>query len=244
MSAWVVIPCLKKLRAEFDEVAPNRDHGSDGFIGDSSHTSSSDHTPDEDSDVLRDRDSDRENEVHAGDIDSSGVWPDGRGGEAGGWFDRKILAIVDQEKVEFESPTMVGRLQNVIWRGRIASRSWGWTWKQHNGPDGHFGHAHFSARYLTSTENDTRPWGVAPLPTKEDDMAFKDEKIEVTGTTGKELFDPDLAAGTEVYAATLLQLAAIWSRRGALDAAAIEQRLTQLEADIAAIKAAVVPASK
>lgn len=168
MSAWTLIPCLVALREEFNRVSPNRDRGADGSIGDSAHASSSDHTPDEDSDVLRDHDSDRANEIHALDIDSSGPWPGERKGVIeGGWFDRTILALVAREKAEYESPTIRGRLQYVIWDGRIASRSWGWTWRDYSGPDPHINHAHFSARYLSSTEADTRLWGVA---TEEDDM--------------------------------------------------------------------------
>jgi hypothetical protein len=172
MAAWILVPCLVTLRGEFNAVAPARDEGADGAIGDSNHTSASDHTPDEDSDVLRGRDADRTNEVHALDIDSTGPWPDGRGGEAGGWFDRTIQAIAAREKAEYESATLVGRLQNIIWRGRIISRSWGWSeWRAYDGPSKHFDHAHFSARYLSSTESDTRPWGVA----EEDDMTTKAE---------------------------------------------------------------------
>src|SRR5690242_19070408 len=123
MSAWETVACLLVLRDEFNRVAPKRDKGSDGTIADSAHTSASDHTPDEDSDILRSRDSDHKNEVHALDIDSSGPWPDGKGGEAGGWFDRTIHEIVAREKRDYESPTIIGRAQNIIWRGKIASRS-------------------------------------------------------------------------------------------------------------------------
>ena len=165
MSAWVRVPCLLALRDEFDKVSPRRDKGADGTIGDSAHTSSSDHTPDEDSDVLRGKDADHVNEVHALDIDSSGPWP------AAGWFNRTILALVDREKAEYESATIVGRLQNVIWNRRIASRSWGWTWRPYDGADPHANHAHFSARYTTAQEQDTRSWGV----NDEDDMPTADE---------------------------------------------------------------------
>lgn len=159
---WVTIPCLLCLRDEFNAVAPKRYKGSDGTKGDANHTSASDHTPDEESDVLRDHDADDKNEVHALDIDCTGPWPDGKGGEEGGWFDLTILAIVERERQEYLSTDKVGRLQYVIWRGRIASRSWGWTWRTYTSSKGdlHFGHVHFSARYLTNTENDTRPWGV------------------------------------------------------------------------------------
>lgn len=169
MAAWTLIPCLVQLRTEFNAVAPRRDKGADGAIGDSSHTSSSDHTPDEDSDVLRDHDADSKNEVHALDIDSDGPWPDGSGREAGGWFDRTIKALVEQERREYLSADVYGRLQYVIWRGRINSRSWGWSeWRTYTGASKHYDHAHFSARYLSRTEADTRPWGV------EDDVALSD----------------------------------------------------------------------
>lgn len=159
--AWALIPCLVQLRAEFNSVAPDRDKGADGSIGDSSHTSSSDHTPDEDSDALRDHDADSKNEVHALDIDSDGPWPDGTGREAGGWLDRTVRAIAARERKEYLSPDIYGRLQYIIWRGQIISRSWGWSeWRTYDGPSKHFDHVHFSARYLTSTEADTRPWGV------------------------------------------------------------------------------------
>ena len=95
---------------------------------------------------------------------------------------------------------------------RIASRSWGWTWRDYTEDDPHINHAHFSARYTTAQEADTRPWGVY----QEDDMPFATEKIKGTGTTGKELFEPDLKAGAEVEAGTLLQLSAIHARRASV----------------------------
>ena len=161
MSDWVLVPCLVALRSEFNAVAPNRDRGADGAIGDSNHKSSSDHTPDEDSDVLRDHDADDKNEVHALDIDSSGPWP---GGPA--WFDDAILALVERERAEYLSPTAVGRLKYVIWNRRIAERSNGWRWRKYTATaDPHTNHAHFSARYESGPEADTRPWGI-----QEDDM--------------------------------------------------------------------------
>lgn len=164
--AWVLVPCLDGLRWEFNAVSPQRDKGADGSIGDSSHTSASDHADDEASDVLRDRDADSKHEVHALDIDSTGPWP---GGWA--WFNSTILALVAREKAEYESASIVGRLYYVIWNGRIAERSRGWVWRPYGGDDPHTNHAHFSARYLSSTEADIRPWGVY----EEDDMPTAEE---------------------------------------------------------------------
>jgi hypothetical protein len=236
MSDWVLIPCLVALRQEFDAVAPRRDRGADGSIGDSAHTSASDHTPDEDSDILRDRDADSRNEVHGLDIDCTGPWPDGKGGEAGAWFDRTVHAIVDRERAEAASPDVFGRLQYVIWRGRIASRSWGWTWRDYSGPSSHFDHAHFSARYLTRTEDDTRPWGV-----EEADMALDSDLITITNSTAAEIGKKE---GDKVPAATLLQLAVIYSARanakagaGNAGVAALKSELDAVRDEVAALKA-------
>ncbi|GAA2696574.1 hypothetical protein [Actinoplanes palleronii] len=174
MNAPFLVPCLVTLRAEFNAAAPRRDKGADGWIGDTSHAASiSDHNPDEGGRTPY-TDADNVDEIHAVDIDSTGPWPDGKGGQPGAWFDRKVNAIVDRERIEWASPTLVGRLQNVIWRGRICSRSDGWVWRDYSGPSQHFDHAHFSARYLTSTEADTRPWGV-----QEDEMnAAQEAKLD------------------------------------------------------------------
>jgi hypothetical protein len=179
VSSWILVPCLVTLRDEFDRIAPGRDKGADGSIADSAHKSSSDHTPDEDSDVLRDHDADIKNEVHALDIDSTGPWPES--------FDTIIKRLVAREKAEYESATVVGRLKYVIWNRRIASRSWGWTWSDFTGPDPHTNHAHFSARYTTAQESDTRPWGLLEV----------DEELPVDQTAFNKLMltalkDPDI----------------------------------------------------
>jgi hypothetical protein len=161
VSAWVTIPCLLKLRDEFNEVSPNRDKGADGTIGDSNHTSTSDHTPDEDSDVLRGKDADSTNEVHALDIDSTGPWP---------WsFDSKIKQLIAEEKRRWLDPNDMSRLRYIIWDHTIYHQDNDWAGRPYTGSDPHTNHGHFSGRYETRAENDTRPWGVA-----EDEMT-KDE---------------------------------------------------------------------
>lgn len=233
MSEWVLVPCLVKLREEFDAVSPRRDKGADGAVGDSRHSSSSDHTPDEDSDVLRDHDADHKNEVHALDIDSSGPWPGGWT-----WFDRTIHAIVAREKAEYESPTAVGRLQYVIWNGHINSRSWGWSqWRVYTGSsDDHTNHAHFSARYLTVTESDTRPWGVAVDGS--DEVALQTDLISITEDTAREIGN-NTKEHDNVSAATLLQLAVIYAARSDDKAAAVRDEITALRSEVAALKSAV-----
>jgi hypothetical protein len=148
-ASWVLVPCLVTLRAEFNTLAPARDRGADGSIGDAAHAQeSSDHNPDETGKTPY-SDADNINEVHAVDIDSTGPWPTGRD------LDSRVEVI----RLRHQSGTD-DRLQNIIYRARIASRSWGWTWRAYTGASQHFDHAHFSARYTTAQESDTRPWGV------------------------------------------------------------------------------------
>ena len=172
MSSWEVVPCLLVGRNEFNLVSPKRDKGSDGTIGDANHSPGSDHTPDEDSAVLRDHDADHKNEVHALDIDSTGPWPDGKRGDvAGSWFDNKIKAIIATQKARWLSKTDMCALHYIIWRGMIYSTSTDWEGRTYTGSsDKHFGHVHFSARYETRAESDTRTWGVyvPPTPAKDD----------------------------------------------------------------------------
>lgn len=172
MSSWVVIPCLKALQAEFDEEAPHRDKGAEGFKADENHSSSSDHQADEDSDKLRNKDSDHVNEVHAYDCDSTGPWPDGKRGDIkGSWFDKKIHHLVDLERQKWRDPNDMCRLNYVIWFDQIADKDNDFQWEPYTATDDpHTNHAHFSGRYETQAENDTRPWGIA-----EDDMPSLEE---------------------------------------------------------------------
>lgn len=171
VSAWTVIPSLLALRDEFNQLNPQRDKGADGTIGDTAHTSSSDHTPDEDSSILRDHDADSKNEVHALDIDSTGPWPRS--------FDSIIQGIVTRERARWLDVNDKCRLKYVIWDRKIASQGSDFLWVAYAGADPHTNHAHFSGRYETVCENDTRPWGVAtaaaPKPPQEDDMPSAEE---------------------------------------------------------------------
>lgn len=154
MSNWVAIPCLLSLQKEFDQINPSRDKGAEGFIGDASHTSSSDHTPDEDSDKLRNKDADHINEVHAYDCDSSGPWN-------GNSFDAMVKEVIRLEKLKWNDPNDKCRLNYVIWDHHIYDKDNNFEPEIYTATsDPHVNHAHFSGRYETSCENDTRPWGI------------------------------------------------------------------------------------
>jgi len=243
VSEWVLVPCLVTLRTEFNEVSPSRDKGADGAIGDSSHTSSSDHTPDEDSDILRDHDTDSKNEVHAVDIDSSGPWP-GEGTQKQR-FDRKIKKVIAGEKAKWLDDNDMCRLNYVIWDDKIYDKDNDFEPKAYlpNNPsrDPHTNHAHFSSRYETRAENDTRPWGVS----EEDEMELTD-KITLTagtadaiGKTGTVIFDVEdmlmnilLQAGRANKAATLAKESA----------AATANELSAVKAELATLKTAIANA--
>ena len=157
MPSWILVPCLVTLRNEFNRLSPGRDKGSDGSIGDAAHSQSpSDHNPDETGRTPY-SDSDRINEVHAIDIDKDL--------RRSGWTMEKCVEII----VVRHRQGRDNRLQNVIYNRRVWSRSWGWTARTYNGANAHTAHAHFSARYTTAQESDTRPWGL--LEAEDDDMA-------------------------------------------------------------------------
>lgn len=150
--AWELVRSLVSLRDEFNEVAPGRDKSTDGAVGNEEHAASvSDHNPDETGNTATE-DADSVNEVHAIDVDQSGPWPDG--------FDmeRAVQTIVARHKAGKDD-----RLQNVIYRRRIWSKSWGWAQRPYAGANAHDEHAHFSARYTTAQEDDVRPWGLREL---------------------------------------------------------------------------------
>ena len=71
MANWILIAAGKALFAEFDRIAPSRDHASDGSVGDTVHQNEvSDHNPDETGSVPI-HDADHVNEVHAIDVDNN-----------------------------------------------------------------------------------------------------------------------------------------------------------------------------
>lgn len=128
-----LIDGLDVLRTEFDKINPKRDRSSDGWIGDSRHAATvSDHNPD------------NGGVVHAIDVDVNGV-PMGR---IVAWMVARCKAGTER------------RLQYIIYRRVIWSRSWGWTPRKYMGINPHTRHAHFSARYA-DVAGDSSPWGIA-----------------------------------------------------------------------------------
>lgn len=150
MATWTLVPCLVSLRNEFNQLAPGRDKRSDGSIADAAHVAggTSDHIGDEQTAALRGKDADKVNEVHAIDVDVDLK-------KAGWSMSRCVQIIVTRHRDGRDN-----RLQYVIWNRTIWSASWGWTGRVYTGASPHTEHAHFSARYDTARENDSRPWGL------------------------------------------------------------------------------------
>lgn len=154
MASWMLIEAGKSLFAAFNEVAPNRDHKTDGSIGDAAHTSTSDHTPDEQSSALRNRDADSRNEVHAIDVDADLREPG------------LTMAMVVGHLVARCRSGAEKRLRYIIFNRRIYSASDGWPTggRVYSGASPHTEHAHFSFSYVSSLEASTASWHLEDIP--------------------------------------------------------------------------------
>lgn len=178
MSAWILIPCLIKLRSEFDLIAPGRDHSSDGSIGDTAHQNEvSDHNPDETGSVPI-HDADSVNEVHAIDVDT----------------DFRTPGLTMEDVVQFLLARCRSgaekRLRYIIYNRRIWEASNDWKQRAYTGSSPHVEHAHFSATYVTSREADTSPWHLEELVMDEASIAAAVVK-ELRETVLPYPYDPD-----------------------------------------------------
>lgn len=180
MADWTLIPCLAQLRREFNAIAPLRDRSSDGSVGDAAHagTGTSDHLPDEDFPRLRDKDSDRLNEVHAIDVDVNLAVP-------GLSMEDVVQHILARCRAGTEK-----RLRYIIYNRRIWEASNGWRQEAYGGGNPHDKHAHFSASYRPELEASTAPFGLADLLKKEEPM-----------TTSAQNWAHDVDPGAGTYSA-------------------------------------------
>lgn len=152
MASWILVPCLVKLRSEFNTIAPDRMKNSDGSVGDDAHQDSqSDHNPDETGNVPI-RDADKVNEVHAIDVD----------------IDLKVPGLTMEKTVQFLLARCrsgaENRLRYIIFNRRIWSASNDWREQAYTGKNAHTEHAHFSASYTSGREADIRSWHLEDIP--------------------------------------------------------------------------------
>jgi hypothetical protein len=173
---WILIPCLVKLRAEFNELAPDRGKASDGSIGDSAHQQEvSDHNPDETGSVPI-HDADHVNEVHAIDVD----------------VDLRVPGLSMETVVQFLLSRCRSRaekrLRYIIYNERIWEASNGWRQRSYSGRSPHKEHAHFSASYDSDLEASTVSWCLEDIP-----VAISDADLAKIG----ELIDTKFARGNQ-----------------------------------------------
>ena len=152
MARWVLVPCLARLRADLDRIAPNRDRASDGTIGDRAHQESvSDHNDDEIGRVPI-RDADTTHEVHAFDADT----------------DLRVAGLNMEMVVQFILARCrrgaETRLRYIIYNRRIWEARNGWAQRPYAGANPHTGHAHYSASYATAHEANTASWRLEDIP--------------------------------------------------------------------------------
>lgn len=152
MTDWILVACLKQLFAEFDLIAPDRGHASDGSIGDVAHQHEvSDHNPDETGSVPI-HDADHINEVHAIDVD----------------VDLKTPGLTMETVVQFLLARCrnggENRLRYIIYNRRIWEADNSWKQRAYTGASAHTEHAHFSCSYDTPKEASTASWHLEDIP--------------------------------------------------------------------------------
>jgi hypothetical protein len=135
-----LVPCLVRLRTDFDWLFPGRDRASDGWIGDPAHQArDSDHNPD------------GRGLVHAIDVDN----------DLSAMAD--MQAFVDHLVARCQTGAE-NRLTYIIYRRRIWSASWNWRARRYGGSNPHDKHAHFSASDTPSRERSTASWRLEEVP--------------------------------------------------------------------------------
>jgi hypothetical protein len=168
MASWILVPCLGQLRTDLNRLAPNRDKGSDGTIGDTAHQSRvSDHNDDEVGRVPI-RDADAKHEVHALDLDVNLREPN------------LTMEMVVQHVVARCRSGAENRLRYIIFNRRIWEASNGWRQRAYSGDNPHDKHAHFSASYDSWHEASTASWRLEDIPVAltEADKKWLEGKID------------------------------------------------------------------
>lgn len=173
MSSWILVPCLVRLRADFDRLAPSRDRASDGTVGDQAHAGRvSSHNPDE-TGAVPVRDADKKNEVHAIDVDDDLRTP-------GLTMEAVVQHLVARHRAGLED-----RLRNIIYNRRIWAASSGWKQQRYDGANPHDKHAHFESSYATAAEADTRSWRLEDIPV----ALTADDKKWISAEVSKQIRD-------------------------------------------------------
>ncbi|SDC72802.1 peptidoglycan-binding domain-containing protein [Actinokineospora iranica] len=143
--AYRLARALAVFRDEVNTRWPNRDHASDGWIGDAAHaTRNSDHNP-------WVKDGAGVGVVRAFDVDS------GPGGdtEIGLWVAEHVRTLGRA------GHPALGNGSYVISARRIASPKSGWAWRAYTGSNPHVSHTHVSVSLAAGGYDSGQGWGIA-----------------------------------------------------------------------------------
>lgn len=147
-ASWYAAPALLTLRGEVDAKYPDRDHASDGIIGDAAHQArTSDHDPDWHSTPP--------GVVRGMDVDSNGA----------------PGVLTDLVRDLLHAAIGDARVWYVIWDGKIYSRTYGWEPRVYTGTNPHDHHVHVSLQGMQVSEAaahgyafDATPWDLGGDP--------------------------------------------------------------------------------
>lgn len=225
-AAWTEVACLVTLNDELWQIAPARDMGASGTIGDQAHADRvSDHNPDE-TGAVPIHDLDHINEVHALDADVDLRRPG-----------LSMRMVVDHIWARCESGAEK-RLRYIIFDHQIAEASNGWQWRPYTGADPHTGHAHFSAQYVTALEADTRSWTLEDIPvalTADDKKWISGQIAAAVAAVWSAKLDIDTTKGTDLQPAGSILAYSSSEHHAILD------RLAALAAEVSDIYALIKP---
>jgi hypothetical protein len=229
MADWMLVPCLAKLREEFNAIAPGRDRSSDGSIGDRAHAAggTSDHLPDEEFPRLRGKDADSRNEVHAIDVDVDLRTP-------GLSMEDVVQHLLFRCRAGAET-----RLRYIIYNRRIWEASNDWRQRAYSGDNPHDHHAHFSASYDTRKEASVASWQLEDIPvalTADDKAWIAGQITEQVARIWNYKLDVDVTS-----AGVNLQPAGGVLRYTSYEHHDIQDRLEKVSAQLAAIEARLTP---
>lgn len=141
MSSWTLAPCLKCLFDEFDLIAPDRDHTTDGSIGDDDHQNTdSDHNPDNNGFVC------------AIDVDKDL--------RASFTMEDVVQYLLGECRKSNNVGLDRGRINYIIYKRRIWRADTGWIEEYYDGENPHDQHVHISCEHDLNYVNDTRTWGL------------------------------------------------------------------------------------
>lgn len=249
MSSWTLTIGLQNLRAQINEWAPNRDTTSDGTIGDAAHAaeSASGHNPDDTkgSHPEWNGDPDSKPEVRAIDVDTD--------------FNNGVSAQTFVDHIVSLKPSSV--LRYVIYNRKIYEASNGWKSRAYTGESAHTEHIHFSGAYSqASDDNKTFNFRLEDIPvslTSADKTWFQNAinmaVASLTATTPLKGADDKLdgtsnskigaaALGNGIPDPTRAKVAGEYPRSPAYTVIEnVGEKVVAVAADVAAIKAVVVP---